>query len=139
VSYVLDTDITSALQHKHPTVVAHVAETPQAELFFTIVSFEEQCAGRLGVLNRQLAAAKLIEAYERLRETLAFYAIVNILNYDDDAALIDARLRGSSKRLGTKDRRVAAITLAHEHTLVTRNTVDFQDIPGLSIEDWTIL
>ena len=137
--YVLDTDITSALQHKHPTVVARVADLSSSELFFTVVSFEEQCTGRLSVLNRQLAAAKLIEAYERLGETLAFYSIVNILDYDDDAARIDARLRSLSKRLGTKDRRIAAITLAHGHTLVTRNTVDFQGIPELPIEDWTIL
>ncbi len=38
--------------------------------------------------------------------------------------------------MGTKDRRIATITLAHGHTLVTRNTVDFKDVPELDLEDW---
>jgi len=73
-----------------------------------------------------------------LRETLAFYAIVTILPYDDAAARLDTQLRAALPRMGTKDRRIAAITLAHQHTLVTRNTVDFQNVPGLITEDWTL-
>lgn len=134
--YVLDTDITSALQHKNPIVVTRVVSLPRSELFFTIVSFEEQCAGRLNVINRQSAASKLVEAYERLRETLIFYATVSVLSYDDEATRFDNQLRLMRGRMGTKDRRIAAITLAHGCTLVTRNVVHFRDVPGLVVEDW---
>ncbi len=135
--YVLDTDIVSALQNKHPHVVARVANLPRSELFFTIVSFEEQCSGRLNVLNRPLNAVKLVEAYDRLRETLLFYTIVTVLPYDDAAARIEADLRVLLRRMGTKDRRIAAITLSHGYTLVTRNTIDFEAVPGLApLENW---
>jgi tRNA(fMet)-specific endonuclease VapC len=40
-------------------------------------------------------------------------------------------------RVGTNDLAIAAITLAARGILVTRNTVDFQRIPGLVLEDWT--
>ncbi len=36
------------------------------------------------------------------------------------------------------DLRIAAITLEHGGVLVTRNVRDFQDIPGLAIENWAL-
>jgi hypothetical protein len=42
----------------------------------------------------------------------------------------------AKKRL-EKDTRIAAIALANEGILVTRNYKDFSLIPNLQIEDWT--
>jgi tRNA(fMet)-specific endonuclease VapC len=35
------------------------------------------------------------------------------------------------------DLRIASIALANNMTLLTRNTVDFERVPGLIQEDWT--
>jgi len=34
------------------------------------------------------------------------------------------------------DLKIAAICLAHDATLLTRNVADFQNIPGLRVENW---
>jgi tRNA(fMet)-specific endonuclease VapC len=34
------------------------------------------------------------------------------------------------------DLKIAAICLAHDALLLTRNLVDFRRVPGLRVEDW---
>ncbi len=134
--YVLDTDTITALQHRDRNVVARVGLVPSSDIFVAIVSFEEQMAGRLNTLNRQLKPAARIVAYTDLSRALYFCTTAHVLPYDAAAARIDDDLRVRLRRMGTFDRRIAAITLAHGHTLVTRNTIDFRDVPGLGLEDW---
>jgi tRNA(fMet)-specific endonuclease VapC len=36
----------------------------------------------------------------------------------------------------TADLMIASVALVHNLTLVTHNTADFQNIPGLRLDDW---
>jgi tRNA(fMet)-specific endonuclease VapC len=36
------------------------------------------------------------------------------------------------------DLKIAAIVLAHDATLLSRNLSDFRKVPGLKVEDWTL-
>jgi tRNA(fMet)-specific endonuclease VapC len=60
------------------------------------------------------------------------------LPFDDVAAQIFDQLNTQKIRIGTNDLAIAAITLSVTGILVTRNVVDFQRVPNLVLEDWTI-
>jgi len=78
----------------------------------------------------------LIEAYQRFSQVLDFYASAKVLPYDDVAAQVDDTLRTTLPRMARNDRRIAAMTLAHQATLVTGNTKDYRGVLGLVLEDW---
>lgn len=63
-----------------------------------------------------------------------------VLPYDAQAARIHAELRvqraQSGQTLAFVDGQIAAIAIAHGATLVTRNTRDFAELPGLRMVDW---
>lgn len=62
---------------------------------------------------------------------------INILDFIPEASLIYDDLIRQKIRIGTRDLRIAAIALAVEGTLVTRNQQDFEKVPELKVEDWT--
>ncbi len=58
--------------------------------------------------------------------------------FNEGAATEFDRLKKLKVRIGTMDLRIAAITLAHSATLITRNRRDFEKVPGLNFADWTV-
>ncbi len=65
------------------------------------------------------------------------YLEINVLEFDEAAAVEFRRLKQSRVRIGTMDLKIAAIALANNATVLTRNSRDFTRVPGLRIEDWT--
>jgi len=59
-----------------------------------------------------------------------------LIDYDAEAASKFEQLRQAKVRIGTKDLRIAAICLANNATLLSRNLKDFGQVPGLNVEDW---
>jgi tRNA(fMet)-specific endonuclease VapC len=62
---------------------------------------------------------------------------IPLLPFDNRAAAEFDRLRQSRIRIGTMDLKIAAIALANDATLLTRNLSDFRKVPGLRAEDWS--
>lgn len=72
----------------------------------------------------------------RLRARLAKLG-PDVMTFDEPAAVAFQSLKKGKIRIGTMDLKIAAIALAHQATLLTRNFGDFHKVPGLKIEDWT--
>lgn len=79
-----------------------------------------------------------IEAYVRLKRHLPIYCKIAVIQYDDKAAAEFERLKQAKIRIGTMDLKIAAIALANDAILPTRNLVDFSRVPGVKAEDWSI-
>jgi tRNA(fMet)-specific endonuclease VapC len=138
---VLDTDHVSLLERADSPERARLLERLRPltddEKAATIISYEEQTRGWLNYLKRARTVAEEVEAYRRLNEHLETYRIIRVLQFDEHAATEFQRLRRAGFRVGTMDLKIAAIVLANNATLLSRNLKDFRKISGLRVEDWT--
>jgi tRNA(fMet)-specific endonuclease VapC len=138
IRYVLDTDTTSAVQRRHPAVSRRLASVNPESVATTVVTLFEQLRGRLAAVNRATNMAALQTAYRLLAETHRYFCDNHVLPFDAVAADIFRSLRAQQPRTGTQDSQIAAIALANDAILVTSNRQDFERVPGLRIEDWTV-
>ena len=107
------------------------------DFFAPIISFHEQVQGWNAYISRGKSTADLVKGYSRLEKILRDFSQARIASFDADAAARFDALRKQRIRIGTMDLRIAAIALVRGYTLLSRNLVDFQKVPGLFAEDWT--
>lgn len=135
--YILDTDHLSLYQRNRNLFQEQLKAMPPPEIVTTIITAEEQLRGRFLQISQAKVMLARINAYWHLRLAIESLNEYRLLDYDAQADAIFTTLRHAKLRIGTNDLRIAAITLAVGGTLLTRNIVDFGQIPTLKIEDWT--
>jgi tRNA(fMet)-specific endonuclease VapC len=136
--YILDTDTLVLYEEDHEQVRQRVHSHPLHELATSVITVEEQLSGWYTLLRRVKKREQLARAYKRLADNVEVLVGFHILTFTEPA--IDRFEQLKTLKLGVKrnDLRIAAIVLENGGTLVTRNTRDFRDIPGLSIVDWSL-
>lgn len=137
ILYVLDTDHLSLAQRGHQLVTARLIATDPGAVAITIITAEEQLRGRFLQIRKSPTGPACVTAYRQLRETIADLNTLPMLDFDLSAEALDHALRKQRPRLDTQDRRITAIALANNCTLVTRNYTDFSQVTGLALQDWT--
>jgi tRNA(fMet)-specific endonuclease VapC len=135
--WILDTDHVSLFQTGHPLVTRRIQSIDPNAIAVTIVTVEEQMYGRLNRIRRAKSADELRLAYFNLNQTLTYFQTINVLDFDSSAADCYQEIISQKIRVGTQDLKIAAITLSHQATVVTRNYRDFSKISELKIEDWS--
>jgi tRNA(fMet)-specific endonuclease VapC len=135
--WVLDTDTLTLWLRGHETIHTRIAETPPQQLATTIITVEEILGGWYTQIRRARDDEQLARAYQSLQETVEFTRGVRILPFDLSSIVRYRQLRIHHRRVGTNDLRIASVVLEQEGILVTRNTLDFVEIDGLQLEDWT--
>ena len=109
-----------------------------------IYAAEPENANLLHFLERENKAVSSVSQVEvlgfhRLEEYKksffeAFLQAVDILPLTEEIVSIAIELR-QQRRMGLGDAIIAATAIAHNHTLLTHNTRDFQWIEGLVVQD----
>ncbi len=102
------------------------------------IVFHERLRGWLAYLNRHQTKAHIVRAYSELEVVLTLFSESSIAPFSLVAATTFDELRASRVRIGVMDLRIASIALTRDFTLLTRNAVDFDKVPGLRHEDWTL-
>lgn len=138
----LDTDVLSLIHRKAQPAFDYIfehlcREPPDRIVGTTIVSIEEQLRGWLSLIARSKSPDGQIHAYAQLLELLSNFQTIPVLPFDERASKEFSRLQKLRLRIGTMDQKIAAIAIANNALLVSRNLSDFSRVPGLSVSDWT--
>ena len=139
--YILDTDHVGILQlaagREYLALSRRIARCSQTDLYVTIVSLHEQFLGWNVYIARAKDQAATVRGYRRMEKILGDFSNAQVLPFDEAAGEQFDDFRRQHIRIGTMDLRIAAIAHVRSMTVLTRNTVDFERVPGLSVEDWT--
>jgi len=111
-------------------------EAEKPDLFACIVAAEESLSGWIAFVRQHRAGIDQLKGYERLHACIETLGKLTLLPFDREAAMIFHELVQTHPRIGTMDLKIAAICLEHDATLLTRNLLDFEKIPGLRVENW---
>ena len=137
--YILDTDHISIMQREIGADAERLRiRLSGVERITTIITYEEQMRGWLAWIAQAKSLIQQIERYAMLRRMVVSYSKLSLFDFDRPAADEFLRLQKLSLRIGTMDLKIAAIALAHDATLLSRNIKDFSKVPNLKVEDWSI-
>ena len=137
----LDSDHMSLMQRggaEGERIMERLSELPADEIATTIVNYEEQHRGWLARLARATSLERQVSDYRELKILLQDYCSINVIDFEARAAAQYGRLKQAGIRIGSMDLKIAAIALTNDATLLTRTLVDFNKIPRLKAEDWSI-
>jgi tRNA(fMet)-specific endonuclease VapC len=140
--YVVDTDHIAFLELRtepeNSRIRHRMSLHPPNAFYFSIVSFHEQTRGAHAYVNRARTDQEVIKGYDMFERIRDDFAKAQVLPFDAAAAAVLTLLRGQKVRIATMDLRIAASALSRTFTVLTRNLRDFRQVPGLTVEDWTI-
>ena len=142
--YILDTDHMSLLE-RLDTQAGYQIHNRMDQLLSssdsavtTVVTFEEQLRGWMARLAKAKTVSQQVVDYRKLNQLLENYRTIIVIDFDEKSALQFQALLKARIRIGTMDLKIAAITIANNATLLSRNLKDFSKIPDLKVEDWAI-
>ena len=129
MTHLLDTNICSA-HMRRPAGLAHRFFQYAGGIAISTVVLAELYAGAYKHPN----PAKLLVLIRDLLDEVA------VVDFDSACAEQYGKLRGTLLQQGisvpTADLMIASVALVYDLTLVTHNTADFRNIPGLRLVDW---
>ena len=134
----LDTDHFSILTDVKHALNAQLATRLKAHnepIGLPVVAVEEQLRAWLKQV-RNADVHKHVFPYDRLIRLIETLAEWSVTRWGEPAADEFKRLRKQRVRIGTQDLKIASIALTNDALLLSANLRDFQQVPGLRVEDW---
>ncbi|MDM9580765.1 type II toxin-antitoxin system VapC family toxin [Nostoc sp. GT001] len=142
MKYLLDTDHLSIIQRQmgqdYINLSTRMAQYPLSDFAISIVTFHEQLLGSHTYISRARNDSEVVKGYEMMVRLVNDFKVLPLVSFDADAATALSQLQAKRIQLARMDSRIAAIALSRKLVLLTRNHRDFNKVPGLLIEDWTV-
>lgn len=142
--YVLDTNILKLYfeqPQNYPYLVQQIRDADARRLLrITIVNAQEILAHAVNVIKDRpnQKEREILRLYDDLFKLITFLKRFSILPFDKAAYHQFIAIGKVQIAIGTRDRRIAAITLANDATIVTVNRQHFDLVPELKVENWAV-
>lgn len=131
MKYMLDTNIVVFAKNNMPEVV--LERLSRLEL-------GEMCISSIALAELEYGVFNSSDPNSNQMALVLFLSCIDIVPFDDNAAIEYGRIRADLKRKGTpigaNDLLIAAHAKSLGLTLVTHNTREFARVEGLDLEDW---
>ena len=131
MSFVVDTNTCSAYIRGNPLAYNRFLQY-SGQLYISVVTF-----GELTIWASRAKAPP-----KRAAEVQDLLKSVTIIDVDVDIGRkfgeVQAGLLGCGKPAPPLDLLIAATALVHGYSVVSHNTADFQNVPGLTVVDWLV-
>jgi predicted nucleic acid-binding protein len=143
--YLLDSDIlgfTLSDPERYPLLIENLDASDPSERWISIITAQELIAWRYNPLLKTASQQPpaVLRAYHNFLDILVVLCELQIKQFDASAMQEFRKMRGAGN-IGARDRRIAAIALSSNLTVVTNNESDFVRIqearPELIVENWT--
>tara|TARA_B100001964_G_scaffold230944_1_gene285016 strand:+ start:1071 stop:1478 length:408 start_codon:yes stop_codon:yes gene_type:complete len=130
LKYMLDTNIVIYTMRNKPKEVREAFAKHQGQMCISSVSYMELIYG----------AERSTDTKRNLFEVEGLAARLDVLNYDETAAIHSGQLRAELATAGTPigpyDQMIAGHCRSLGLILVTNNVREFDRVPGLRVENW---
>ncbi len=117
-----------------------IKNRPEAVRMAFMAHHGQLCISTVTLMELVYGAEKSSSPQRNLAVVEGFAARLEVLNYDQDAAIHTGQLRAElallGKPIGPYDQMIAGHARSQGLILVTNNTREFERVPGLRIEDW---
>ena len=137
MKYLLDSNILRHYSGQHPTILKNIARVSLERTAIPFIVVAEQMRGRYdGILKAK--PEQILTAQNRLIETEQMIRRFQIAYLNEDAVeKMHGLLSRTKSRKRYADVIIAAIALANNCVVVTRNTDDFKDlVPAQQLQNW---
>lgn len=137
--YVLDNDTSNHILRGHQRISARLLATPHEQVYLSGIAALEMLEGSLAVVRTQFGSKKSNFDYHfrEMQRIVVHLSKFNVLPYTNEAEALYASWPAKVHRIGKWDCRTAALAIVSGMTIVTCNTSDFEQIPGVRQVDWS--
>ena len=130
--YIVDTNVLSELRRKSPLAIKWFDSVESEQIYLSVITIGEIYRGIVRKQSKDAAAAAGLAAW--LRGLQGEYED-RMISIDQAIATEWGRVTAKRSR-NTGDSLIAATAIARKMTLVTRNVVDFTDLPVSLLNPW---
>ena len=109
----------------------------RAEVLTTVITAQEVCEGWSAFIRKQKAGSeKQLHGYAQFQHSLELLMELTLPPLMNKPPRFFRDLRKHLPQAGTQNLKIAAIDIAHDATVLTRNLDHFTKVPGLRVANW---